>query len=324
MKISVIIPVYNAEATIEKCVESIELNEYGDIEIILIEDCSKDGSWDICEKLAEKYANIKCIRNEKNKGVSYTRNRGLMFATGEYTMFVDSDDWVDKNYFQEFMQVIERTGAFLVICGYINHDEKVTGLIDTFVWKEFTGVKKAGVKDAIKSLYDDCLLQQLWNKIFNTRLIKEKGISFDESINIGEDTRFVLEYISKCRIETIYLLNKPLYHYVRGKEGALMYKVGYESVEEPLKNLQMLYQILGTEEKKIDEVIKEERQKQIELYAYLIFHNEGMDEKEKRRLILNLDEKQGKQLYRKNRKIYYKERLALNIKKVVNKKKFGK
>jgi len=314
--INVIIPVYNAEKTIEKCVESIEANTYKDVEIILVEDCSKDESWKVCKELAEKYANIKCIRNERNRGVSYTRNQGLKAASGEYIMFVDSDDWVDENYFSEFIQVFEGKKNSLMVCGYVNHDEKVNGVTDIFGWNDFEGVKKCEIKSVIKSLHEKSLLQQLWNKIFMTSLIKEKNIQFDESINIGEDTRFVLDYIYKCEIETIYLLNKPLYHYIRGQAGSLMYKVGYESVEEPLKNLRKLYQILEYESDEIDNLIQKERQRQIELYAYLIFHNAGMDAQEKKRLIINLDEQQGENLYKKNKKLFYKERVAMLLKKI--------
>jgi len=314
--INVIIPVYNAEKTIEKCVESIEANTYKDVEIILVEDCSKDESWKVCKELAEKYAKIKCIRNERNRGVSYTRNQGLKAASGEYIMFVDSDDWVDENYFSEFIQVFEGKKNSLMVCGYVNHDEKVNGVTDIFGWNDFEGVKKCEIKSVIKSLHEKSLLQQLWNKIFMTSLIKEKNIQFDESINIGEDTRFVLDYIYKCEIETIYLLNKPLYHYIRGQAGSLMYKVGYESVEEPLKNLRKLYQILEYESDEIDNLIQKERQRQIELYAYLIFHNAGMDAQEKKRLIINLDEQQGENLYKKNKKLFYKERVAMLLKKI--------
>lgn len=313
--ISVIIPVYNAGKTIEKCVQSIEENTYKDIEIILVEDCSKDESWHICKKLSEAYTNVKCIRNENNRGVSYTRNQGLSIATGEYTMFVDSDDWIDENYFSEFFKIIRGKEKSLVVCGYINHDEKVNGITTVYGWDEFEGVKTYNVKGIIKSLYEKNLLQQLWNKIFYTKHIKDKNIRFDENISIGEDTRFVLTYISKCGIDDIYLLNKPLYHYIRGNEGSLMYRVGYESVEEPLKNLKMLYQIIGMNEQEINRRIKEDRKKQVELYAYLIYHNNGMHNREKKRLILKLDEKYGKSLYKKNKSLYYKERLSLFIKR---------
>lgn len=315
--ISVIIPVYNAENTIEKCVDSIEANDFNDIEIILIDDCSKDASLEKCKKLSEIYGNIKCLHNEKNEGVSYTRNRGIKVASGNYLMFIDSDDWIDEKYFSEFLDVISSNKHSLVVCGYVNHDELINGTTDIFKWNDFEGVKKYNVKDIVSILYEDTLLQQLWNKIFETELIKENGIWFDEKINLGEDTRFVLEYIKKCEIQNIYLLNKPLYHYIRGKAGALMYRVGYESVEEPLKNLRMLYEILELEKTEIDVRIREERKKQVELFAYLIFHNAGMENQEKKRLILKLDKTQGQKLYRKNRKIYHKERIMLLLKKIL-------
>ena len=284
MKISVIIPVYNAASTIEKCVDSIMENDYKDIEVILIEDCSKDCSWEVCEQLSAKYEAVQSIHNEKNRGVSYTRNQGLKLASGEYTMFVDSDDWVDDCYFSEFMKTMNTEKQSMVVCGYVNHDEKVNGSTEEYGWDGFEGIKEYCTKDIIEPLYKSTLLQQLWNKIFVTKLIKDNQIWFDESISIGEDTRFVLDYIKLGQIETIYLLNKPLYHYIRGKEGSLMYRVGYESVEEPLKNLRKLFQILEYEEDKIDTLIHEERQRQIEIYAYLIFHKTGMRQKEKKRL----------------------------------------
>src|SRR5699024_5992085 len=95
-------------------------------------------------------------------------------------------------------------------------------------------------------------------------------IFFDESISIGEDLRFILEYIRKCHITEIYLINHPLYHYMRDQKGALMYRVGYEGVEEVLKNLRELYRILGKTEEEIEQILIEERQRQLEVYAYLI------------------------------------------------------
>ena len=140
---------------------------------------------------------------------------------------------------------------------------------------------------------------------------RENEIFFDESISIGEDLRFILEYIRKCNITEIYLINRPLYHYMRDQKGALMYRVGYEGVEEPLKNLRELYRILGKTDEEIEQILIAERQRQLEVYAYLIFHNYGMKRSEKKRLILALDEKQGKTLYKKNRCVFLKERILI-------------
>ena len=144
-----------------------------------------------------------------------------------------------------------------------------------------------------------------------TDWIKKNEIFFDGSISIGEDLRFILEYIRKCNITEIYLINHPLYHYMRDQKGALMYRVGYEGVEEVLKNLRELYRILGKTEEEIEKILIEERQRQLEVYAYLIFHNYGMKRSEKKRLILSLDEKQGQTLYKKNRCVFLKERISI-------------
>ena len=313
-KFSVIIPVYNAAHTIRRCVESIVNNTFKDIEIILIEDGSLDDSWEVCRKLAEEFTSVVALHNKKNSGVSYTRNRGLEQARGQYTMFVDSDDWVSPNYYETFARVVEQYDSKFAICGYVNHDEKQNGRTDEFKWKDFEGEKKTNLQSVLKELYDDCLLQQLWNKVFITSVIKENNIRFDESISIGEDFRFILEYLKAGEIETVVLINSALYHYMRDQDGSLMYRVGYESVEEPLKNLTKLYELMGLDAIEIETKVQEARQKQIEMYAYLIMHNAGMSRKEKKRLILALDSTRGQELYKENRNVYIKERVSLGLK----------
>ena len=109
----------------------------------------------------------------------------------------------------------------------------------------------------------------------------------------------------------------PLYHrpYLLHHDGSLMYKVGLESVEEPLKNLRSLYELIGYSKNKIKESIDSDRKKQVNLYAYLIMHNAGMKMKEKKRLIFSLDSQNGKILYKNNRNIYYKEKISKAIRR---------
>ena len=309
---SVIVPVYNAAHTIERCVDSIAASGGEDIQIILIEDCSKDDSWQVCQRLAEKYKTVLCLRNECNRGVSHTRNRGLDAATGEYLLFVDSDDWVEPSYVPAFRQVIAHSDNFAV-CGYINHDEKHSGRTDVFGWEDFTGLQTVSLQQQIETLYHKRLLQQLWNKVFANTIVQAHGVRFDESISIGEDTRFILDYIQCGGIRQALLINQPLYHYMRDQNGSLMFRVGYESIEEPLKNLRKLYEIMGLSGQELEARLSVDRQKQIESYAYLIMHNAGMAHKEKKRLILALDKKQGHSLYRRNLLLYIKERIAKKL-----------
>ncbi len=309
---SVIVPVYNAAHTIARCVDSIAISGGGDVQIILIEDGGKDNSWEVCQRLAQKYPTVLCLRNAQNRGVSYTRNRGLDAATGTYLLFVDSDDWVDAGFVPAFRQAIEAGNRFAV-CGYLNHDEKQNGRTDIFAWPDFAGTKSVPLHETIETLYHNRLLQQLWNKVFVTQIVREHGIRFDETISIGEDTRFILDYIQKSGLDRITLINQPLYHYMRDQDGSLMFRVGYESVEEPLKNLRKLYAIMGLAPEALEQKIAADRQTQIESYAYLIMHNAGMAGPEKKRLILALDAKQGKQLYRKNLVLYLKEKIAQRL-----------
>lgn len=315
VKISVVVPVYNAESIVERCVDSIISNNYDNLEVILVEDCSKDNSLEKCKELSEKYDCVRYVHNVVNMGVSYTRNRGIYEATGDYTMFVDSDDWIDKDYINSFIDVLNDNPMALTICGYVNHDEKYNGRTDNVIWSNTKKNVSAKLKPELKTIYDRTLLQQLWNKAFVTKIIQDNKLKFDESISIGEDLRFILEYIKVSEIQDVVFINKPLYHYMRDQDGSLMYKVGLESVEEPLKNLRSLYELIGYSKNKIKESIDSDRKKQVNLYAYLIMHNAGMKMKEKKRLIFSLDSQNGKILYKNNRNIYYKEKISKAIRR---------
>ena len=306
---SVIVPVYNGAKTVERCVGSIIASGGGDVQVILIEDCSKDDSLAVCRRLEEKYPNVLCLHNERNRGVSHTRNRGLAAADGKYLLFVDCDDWVDGNYVPAFRRAVDAGNSFAV-CGYVNHDEKHNGRTDAYAWENAGDMQTLDLREQIEDLYHRTLLQQLWNKMFRTDVVRACGIRFDESISIGEDTRFILDYIRLSGVREFTRIDSPLYHYMRDQDGSLMYRVGYESVEEPLKNLRKLYEILGLSGEELETRLVSDRQKQIESYAYLIMHNAGMALREKKRLILALDKQQGPALYRSNRLLYIKERIA--------------
>lgn len=314
MRFSVIVPVYNAEKTLRRCVESVLASGGDSVQVVLVEDCSRDRSWDLCRELAARYENVTALRNETNRGVSHTRNRGLAAATADWVLFVDSDDWVALEYVGAFRDALE-AGAEFAVCGFVNHDEAVSGRTDDFCWPGFEGDMEVPLRPRLEELHKANLLQQLWNKVFSRRIIAKYGVRFDETISIGEDTRFVLDYIRLGNVQNVTLVNRPLYHYMRDQAGSLMYRVGYESVEEPLKNLRAMYRLMEKPESEIDAIISRERTRIKENYAYLIMHNLGMPLRERRRLILALDEKTGKALYRRNLILYWKEKISALLKK---------
>lgn len=312
MKYSFIIPVYNAANTIGRCIESILGNTFNDFEILLIDDCSKDESLKICRDYEQKYHQIRVFHNEVNQGVSHTRNVGLEHAEGEYLLFTDSDDWIEKNYIESFDQALKINDLFAV-CGFYNHDEKYNGRLDTYQWKDINGIQSVKLHDYMEDMFQRTLLQQLWNKAFKNDIVKNNNIRFDESISIGEDFRFILSYLKAADVKDMVIINDPLYHYMRDQAGSLMFHVGYESIEEPLKNLRMLYELRGFSEEDISLRLSADRSNQKKNYAYLIMHNSGMSMLKKRKLILRLDKKDGRHLFKENLIVYFKEKILKMI-----------
>ena len=316
---SVIVPVYNASKSIERCVNSICESGQEDVEIILVDDCSTDDSHAKCLELGTRYSQVRVFKNQENKGVSHTRNVAIANSIGKYLLFVDSDDYVAKEYVPIFRVLIEK-GVQFAVCGYKNHDELHAGMCTEVVWGQ---EETCNLREIIESLHKKTLLQQLWNKVFVAKKVKENNVRFDESINIGEDTRFILDYILQNDVREIACINQALYHYMRDNNGSLMYKVGYESVEEPLKNLRKMYQIMGLHTDEIEDRIEKERNNIVNGYAYLIMHNVGMKMREKKRLIYNLDQEKAAIVYRQQKKIYCKEHIAILLKKIGFIKKRG-
>lgn len=105
--VTIIIPVYNAEAFLPKCIESIISQSYSNFELLLVDDCSTDNSYSICQSYSSLDSRILIIRNNINKGVTITRNLGLDNAKGEYILFIDNDDYIDNNYIETFINALQ-------------------------------------------------------------------------------------------------------------------------------------------------------------------------------------------------------------------------
>lgn len=272
-KISVIVPVYGAEKTLEKCVESLVYGEERDLEILLVEDCSKDGSWALCQQLAKLHPQVKIFQNDKNRGVSHTRNRGLEEATGEYLLFVDSDDWVRGDYVKTLLEKAQAHPNSLIACGYtfIDHTQQqrhIYGLPDgTLPLRRFF------------RLMEEILMQQLWNKIFRRKIISDAGLRFDETISMGEDHQFVLDYITAAGVEDCVLVGQPLYYYIRWSTSSLMSHFGKLSdFEKTIGRVEQLRQLTGdnlSANKQIQAIRSQ--------YVHIIRDKSGLHSHQKRR-----------------------------------------
>lgn len=251
VKASVIIPVYNAGNSLQKCVESIIYGNFHDLRIILVDDCSSDNSWDICCKLSRQHDNVICKQNDINRGVSYTRNQGLSEAKGEYIFFVDSDDWVSARYFSKLYSRAEQNDSSFVICGFKLID-RILGQRKDYGWE--TGMcsgeeQRILIEDAFK-LFENTLLQQLWNKVFRRDIIEKHHIRFAEDQSMGEDFQFVLDYLDAAAASEFLLLNEVLYYYVRDNKNSLMSKYGLSGIEGEKRRLTQLLTITGEKKKK--------------------------------------------------------------------------
>ena len=213
--VSVIIPVYNVEKYLENCLNSIINQTYKDIEIILIDDGSTDSSGDICDVYAAKDQRIKVIHKE-NGGVSSARNIGLSLATGEYIGFVDSDDYIHKDYFEILLRGISKINCDLSICsmktfeGYSNiNDEMLQFTEDDF--QIFDKDQTFGELLNNKKIYG-----YLWNKLFKKELIIEH---FNEEIHFAEDFLFCSEYVKN--IKGAIFIDCPVYYYRQNRIGSI-------------------------------------------------------------------------------------------------------
>lgn len=188
--ISVIVPIYNVEKYLPKCVESIMRQTYADLEIILVDDGSVDGCGKICEEYARADSRIRVIRKE-NGGVSSARNAGLEAARGEFVAFVDADDYLFEKTYEKMIGAMAETDADMAVCA-------ITVVVDGAqpVRAEDDGARAVfNRKDAIYHLFDfdDTINLAVWNKLFKKELISL--LRFDTDLSYGEDTDLLFRYL---------------------------------------------------------------------------------------------------------------------------------
>lgn len=308
-KASIIIPVYNAEKTLRRCVESLVLGLERGIEVVLCEDQSKDSSWKLCCELSEEFSNVRCVQNEKNSGVSCTRNQGLSQAKGEYILFVDSDDWVSCSYAAELLKLAEYSPDALPICGH-HFIDKVNMAKCDYLWggdSREVAVDAGGFFD----LCDRFLLQQLWNKIFRRDLIEAHHIRFDESQSMGEDFQFVLDYLEAAQIRKCNVLNEPLYYYIRWNLASLMSKFGFIDRQPEFDRFEQLARIVGPEAEARKNAMIEQSKRN---YIYHIVRNRTHSKQEKLEAIERImGDGKASAYYREQQPQFVKEQLAEHL-----------
>lgn len=215
MRVSVIVPIYNAEAYIEKCAESLMMQTYGDIEYVFVDDASTDASIallnDVVDRFEDRKNSVKVLRHDTNRGASVARFDGVREATGEWVIFVDSDDYVLPDYIAHLANRGEEAGADVVVCDY--YEERESG---NLVEKR---VNLPNAKDEILAgIIVGSIKGYLVNKLAKRRLWS--GIAADDGLAMFEDKHCVMQLCFTAK--NIAYLAEPLYVYNRQNYGNSM------------------------------------------------------------------------------------------------------
>lgn len=229
-KVSIIVPVYNAEEYLKRCINSLKNQTLEDIEIILVDDSSTDSSLEICNKMAIEDSRIKVI-HKVNEGAGYARNEALKISTGEYIGFLDSDDFVERDMFKTLYDKAVQYDSDLVMSGVLFVDgnmfskegelrRKIYFENDThFDTKKDLQKLRMGIVGATPEDTDDSKYgMSIWKNLFKTEIIKNNNITFNsEREMLSEDALFMIDYIS-C-IDKATGINEAFYNYCRNEDS---------------------------------------------------------------------------------------------------------
>ncbi|MGI5880038.1 MAG: glycosyltransferase [Syntrophomonadaceae bacterium] len=252
-KLSVIVPVYNAKKYLRQCIDSILSQDFTELELILINDGSMDGSGAICDEFAGRDSRVKVVHGI-NEGVSKARNKGMEMALGEYIGFVDADDWIEANMYSEMLNMINHYQADMGICGFIRDDgvvirNRLLPVDNQMVY--FGNTLKEKLLPAYISTIDlhgnrqAVMESSVWKCVFHKDLIKANQIFFNPRLKNREDVVFFIQVLSVA--ERVAVSQQPYYHYrqdIRTKTSVT------------LRYMQDAYQNLRLSQEEIEAVVR--------------------------------------------------------------------
>lgn len=212
MFISVIVPVYNVEKYLDKCLESLLNQHYSDMEVVVVDDKSTDSSLNIAKKY-EKYTNVKVISKDKNSGLSDTRNAGIEKSSGQYIMFLDSDDYVENGFMAKIQEIIEKEDApDIVYFGYCEEYEDTHNQLIKYGYVSAKNCSFTGKKFALEELKKRNLYAAACFGVYKRTFITENQLYFESGI-LHEDELWTPRVI--LRANKVYTSDYVFYHYLR-------------------------------------------------------------------------------------------------------------
>lgn len=263
--VSIIVPVYNGEKTIERCLRSIQNQSYSNIEIIVVNDGSTDHTKRVIEKYAAADSRFHYIE-KPNSGVSDSRNAGMKAARGEYFQFVDGDDWLVKQATEEFVKMAVSFECDMVISDYY----RVRGR------KIFTKGQIDAGPVITRMKYAECMMEApanfyygvLWNKFFKADIIRRFGLFCSPELDWCEDFRFNLEYLQY--VGKVGVITRPLYYYVKTKGSLVDTQINFQVT---MKTKRILFDYYKELYKAID--LYEENKLRIQMFYLSFAHDKN-------------------------------------------------
>ena len=285
--VSIIVPVYNVQNSVARCLESICAQTWKNIEIILINDGSKDESYAICEEFSKKDPRIVLV-DKSNSGVSDTRNCGLFLAQGDYVQFVDSDDYIDPDFTEHLVTAAEEHHADLVISPYWMvipaNSTKIGAAVENL--QENLGLELEKKPDEVheygflpEGVYDrDTFARRLmdmpasffysvlWNKLYRRDILVDNKLQFTSEVRWAEDMVFNLDYLLCAKV--CVSIAAPGYHYVQNVQSLLHTQINPATLVQNKMQMFQYYKEMYTKLGMYDEI-------QPQLYRFLVAFSES-------------------------------------------------
>lgn len=276
-KISIVVPVYNAEKELQRCVDSILGQSFSDWELLLIDDGSRDGSPALCDRLAQRDDRV-WVCHKENGGVSSARNLGIQKAEGEYLMFTDSDDTLFPETLATLYGKALETKAELVVCGFTYYVEQNGRHVDNLPEKAFCGGGEAYLEERFLADFRREFFNPPWNKLIRRELLLENKIRFGEEYAICEDMAFSMQVLERCR--GICVIPESLYCYHYKEADNLVHRFHENYYEALLYFRECAWQCFGTlhARPELYEEINSYFVGKSLMFLHKIYRNSGYDE----------------------------------------------
>lgn len=224
--LSVIVPIFNGERFLEDCLNSLKLQRYPSLEVLMVDDGSTDKSPEICAGFSDSDPRFIYLRKE-NGGVSSARNLGLAKARGEWIAFADADDRVEPGMYTRLGGELE-SGADLAVCGFYSGEKKpgFSGAEGGTLAGNRLSAEELSGEEALQKMFTDYDFQMaVWNKLYRREIVEGGKLTFDEDLTHGEDGLFLCRYLCRCR--RVIWTKEPLYQYRLTEESAMRSGAGF-------------------------------------------------------------------------------------------------